>query len=75
MIKIYVFVKILSQWRRKEGGRILILRSASASSLHLKITNLKFSSFCFPTTNLKVFLTPRSVLFSHQHVESNGETS
>ena len=33
-VKILVFVKILSQW--KEEGRILILRSASASSSHLK---------------------------------------
>ena len=42
-----VFVKILRQFclngRKKEGRRILILRSAIASTLHLKIM-LNFSS-------------------------------
>ena len=36
-----MFVKIFSQWRsKKEGGRILIIRSASASSSHLKAEQL-----------------------------------
>ena len=35
-MKYVFFVKILSQGRRKERGRIVILRSASASSSHLK---------------------------------------
>jgi hypothetical protein len=41
MEEIDLFVKIVSQWRRKEGRRkeeeISILRSASASSSHLKM--------------------------------------
>ena len=38
---IYIFLKVLSQWERKEERNIfLIHRSASASSLHLKKVSL-----------------------------------
>jgi len=37
MIEIYVFIKVLSQWRRRrKEEEFLILRSASISSSHLK---------------------------------------
>ena len=38
-VKILIFVKILSQGRRKE--EFLILRSASTSSSHLKIVHIE----------------------------------
>ena len=46
-VKILFFVKILSQWKegRKKEGRILILRSATASTSHLKINSGNVLSF------------------------------
>ena len=65
-VKILVFVKILSKWRRrKEGGRISILRSASASTSHLKkivyeessskSAKIALSTSIFDVKNQKIF--------------------
>ena len=50
-VKMFVFVKILSQW--KEEGRILILRSAIASTSHLKISQYLIFSIWSPTNLIK----------------------
>ena len=45
-VKILVFVKILSQWRRKEGGQdFQSLEAREASSSHLKIVMTSFTGF------------------------------
>ena len=41
--KVLVFVKILSKWRRKEGRRISILRSARSKLIELK--NVRHKAF------------------------------
>ena len=61
-VKILVFVKILSQWKRR-NEEISILRSVSASSLHLKIVwkGHKVSLFWFSReANDMRFFFPKS---------------
>ena len=60
-VKILVFVKILSQWKRKEGRRISIVRSARGKVIALKNWKLGFlngkfvNSDFFKLVNNKLF--------------------